>query len=94
MSRLPADLPPRDIPHDLVAFAMLGGPWLVRLLFCLQLLRFISGGRKPKLDAKQIRHIKALLRDPNTCVAELARDYGVSRTTIYKHCGVVQPRHD
>ena len=53
-----------------------------------------SGGRKPKLDAKQIRHIKALLRDPNTCVAELARDYGVSRTTIYKHCGVVQPRHD
>jgi hypothetical protein len=25
---------------------------------------------------------------------ELARDYGVSRTTIYKHCGVVQPRHD
>ncbi len=43
-----------------------------------------SGGRKPKLDAKQIRHIKALLRDPKTCVAELARDY--------KHCGVVQPR--
>jgi DNA invertase Pin-like site-specific DNA recombinase len=42
-----------------------------------------SGGHKPKLDAKQIRHIKALLRDPNTCVAELARDYGVSRTTIY-----------
>ena len=52
-----------------------------------------AGGRKPKLDAKQIRHIKALLRDPKTCVAELARDYGVSRTTIYKHCGVVQPRH-
>lgn len=51
-----------------------------------------SGGRKPKLDAKQIRHIKALLRDPNTSVAELARDYGVSRTTIYKHCGVVPPK--
>lgn len=50
-----------------------------------------SGGRKPKLDAKQIRHIRALLRDPNTSVAELARDYGVSRTTIYKHCGVVSP---
>ncbi|MDU7588280.1 MAG: hypothetical protein E7K47_12975 [Acidovorax sp.] len=32
------------------------------------------------------------MRDPNTCVAELARDYGVSRTTIYKHCGVVLPR--
>lgn len=52
-----------------------------------------AGGRKPKLDAKQIHQIKALLRDPNTSVAEVARDYGVSRTTIYKHCGVVQPRH-
>lgn len=49
------------------------------------------GGRKPKLDAKQIRTIKALLCDPKTSVAELARDYGVSRTTIYKHCGVVPP---
>ena len=49
------------------------------------------GGRKPKLDAKQIRHIKTLLSDPNTSVAELAKDYGVSRTTIYKHCGVVPP---
>ena len=49
------------------------------------------GGRKRKLDAKQISHIKVLLRDPKTSVAELARDYGVSRTTIYKHCGVVQP---
>lgn len=51
-------------------------------------------GRKPKLDAKQIRHLKTLLRDPNTCVAELAQDYGVSRTTIYKHCSVVRLRHN
>lgn len=50
-----------------------------------------AGGRKPKLDAKQIRQIKVLLRDPNTSVAEVARDYGVSRTTIYKYCGVVPP---
>lgn len=50
-----------------------------------------AGGRKPKLDAKRIRQIKVLLRDPNTSVAEVARDYGVSRTTIYKHCGVVPP---
>ena len=49
------------------------------------------GGRKPKLDAKQIRQIKTLLRDRNTSVTELAKDYGVSRTTIYKHCGVVSP---
>lgn len=50
------------------------------------------GGRPPKLNEKQVRTIKALLRDPDTCVAAVARDYGVSRTTIYKHCGVVQPR--
>lgn len=43
------------------------------------------GGRKPKLDAKQIRQIKTLLGDPKTSVADLSRDYGVSRTTIYKH---------
>ncbi|MAG65164.1 MAG: recombinase [Pseudomonadales bacterium] len=50
-----------------------------------------AGGRKPKLDDKQVRQIKLLLRDPNTSVAEVARDYGVSRTTIYKYCGVVPP---
>lgn len=53
-----------------------------------------AGGRKPKLDAKQINQIRLLLSDPNACVAELARDYGVSRTTIYKHCGVVHPRSE
>lgn len=53
-----------------------------------------AGGRKPKLNAKQIRQIKVLLRDPSTRVAEVAQDYGVSRTTIYKYCGVVKPRHD
>ena len=47
------------------------------------------GGRKPKLDAKQIQRINVLLGDPAVRVADLARDYGVSRTTIYKHCGVV-----
>ena len=51
------------------------------------------GGRKPKLDEQQIREIKALLRDPDILVADVARRYGVSRTTIYKHCGVVQPRN-
>lgn len=52
-----------------------------------------AGGRKPKLDEKQVREIRALLRDPDIQVADVARRYGVSRTTIYKHCGVVQPRH-
>ena len=49
------------------------------------------GGRKPKLDDQQVHEIKALLRDPDIQVADVARRYGVSRTTIYKHCGVVPP---
>ena len=53
-----------------------------------------NGGRPAALSDKQIRTIKSLLRDPTTCVAEVARDYGVSRTTIYKHCGVIQPQHN
>ncbi len=52
-----------------------------------------SGGRKPKLDEKQVREIKALLRDPEIQVADVARRYGVSRTTLYKHVGVVAPRN-
>lgn len=51
-----------------------------------------SGGRKPKLDDQQVREIKVLLRDPDMKVAEVARRYGVSRTTLYKHVGVITPR--
>ena len=39
-----------------------------------------------------MREIKALLRDPDIQVADVARRYGVSRTTLYKHVGVVSPR--
>ncbi len=49
------------------------------------------GGRSSKLNDKQISTIRSMLRDPATCVAKVARDYGVSRTTIYKHCGVIVP---
>lgn len=49
-------------------------------------------GRKPKLGEKQVREIKALLRDPAIQVADVARRYGVSRTTLYKRVGVVAPR--
>ncbi|MDH5858650.1 recombinase family protein [Lampropedia aestuarii] len=51
-----------------------------------------SGGRKPKLDDKQVREIKTLLRDPGIQVADVARRYGVSRTTLYKYVGVITPR--
>ena len=51
-----------------------------------------AGGRRPKLDEQQVREIKVLLRDPGIQVADVARRYGVSRTTLYKHVGVVAPR--
>ena len=38
----PTNLPPRDIPADLVAFALIGGPWLARAYFCLRLLAFVA----------------------------------------------------
>jgi DNA invertase Pin-like site-specific DNA recombinase len=49
------------------------------------------GGRKPSLDAKQIREIKAMLKDPDVIVGDVAKRYGVARSTIYKHLGVVKP---
>lgn len=51
-----------------------------------------AGGRRPKLDEQQVREIKVLLRDPGIHVADVARRYGVSRTTLYKHVGVIAPR--
>ena len=49
------------------------------------------GGRKLKLSDKQIREIKALLSDPAAQVTEVAKRYGVSRVTLYKRVGVVNP---
>lgn len=50
------------------------------------------GGRKPKLNEKQIREIKTLLTDPVAQVQDIAKRYGVSRTTLYKRVGVVHPQ--
>ncbi|PRA81769.1 recombinase [Ochrobactrum sp. MYb29] len=55
--------------------------------------RRLSGGRKPILNDRQVREIKALLRDPAIPVCDVAKKYGVSRTTLYKHIGVVHPRN-
>ncbi len=49
-----------------------------------------AGGRKPKLDEKQVREIKALMRDPTIPVSTIAKRYKVSRTTIYKVAPVRQ----
>jgi DNA invertase Pin-like site-specific DNA recombinase len=43
-----------------------------------------AGGRKPKLDTRQIKEIKQLMSDPSIPVSHIAERYQVSRTTIYK----------
>ncbi len=49
-----------------------------------------AGGRKPKLDDKQVREIRRLMPDPTIPVSQIAKSYKVSRTTIYKVAPVRQ----
>ena len=50
-----------------------------------------TGGRKPKLDEQQKREIRTLLNDPTLQVDQIARRYGVSRMTLYRHVGAATP---
>ncbi|MCR9499360.1 recombinase family protein [Vibrio vulnificus] len=50
-----------------------------------------KGGRKPKLAPRDIREIKVLLKDPSIPVSDVAKRFGVSRTTIYNSVGVIKP---
>lgn len=47
-----------------------------------------SGGRKPALDDKQVREVKALMRDPSVNVSNVALRYKISRATLYKYAGM------
>ena len=38
-----------------------------------------------KLGPKELREIRALLRDPDVTVSSVAKRYGVSRVTLYAH---------
>lgn len=49
------------------------------------------GGRKPKIGDKERNEIAILLANPRMTVKDVAARYGVSRTTIYKHCPVSEP---
>jgi transposase-like protein len=42
------------------------------------------GGHKPSLNDKQKSEIRAMLKDPDISVTDIADRYGVSRTTLYK----------
>lgn len=43
-----------------------------------------KGGRRPKLSKDDLRDAKALLRDPEISVAEVAKRLGVSPATLYR----------
>ncbi len=53
-----------------------------------------QGGRPPKLEVREIREIRQLLKNPRVRVTDVAKRYGVSRSTIYKHAGTVVPERD
>jgi hypothetical protein len=42
------------------------------------------------MGEKQVREIKALLRDPDIQISEVAHRYGISRTTLYKYAEVIK----
>jgi DNA invertase Pin-like site-specific DNA recombinase len=50
-----------------------------------------KGGRKAKLNDDQVKQIKALLKDPDIKVTDIARQYGVCRATIFNAVGPVKP---
>jgi DNA invertase Pin-like site-specific DNA recombinase len=43
-----------------------------------------KGGRPAKLTIKEIKTINALLKTANVSVAEIARRFGVARSTLYR----------
>ena len=47
-----------------------------------------KGGRKPKLNAKQIAHARKLLEDRTTTIKDVAASLGVNRATIYRTLGL------
>jgi DNA invertase Pin-like site-specific DNA recombinase len=44
-----------------------------------------KGGRPKKLQAKDVKTVRALLRTGKISVQELARRFGVSRSTLYRN---------
>jgi DNA invertase Pin-like site-specific DNA recombinase len=47
--------------------------------------RGVRLGRPPAMTPEKIRHVRALLTQPDNTVSSIARLLGVSRSTIYKH---------
>jgi DNA invertase Pin-like site-specific DNA recombinase len=46
-----------------------------------------TGGRKPKMTAAKVRLAQAAMGKPETKVADLCKELGVARQTLYRHVG-------
>jgi DNA invertase Pin-like site-specific DNA recombinase len=49
------------------------------------------GGRKPKLSEQDVKEIRVLLKDPEIRMMDVAKRYGVCRTTLFNAVGAVKP---
>lgn len=47
-----------------------------------------KGGRPPKLTAKDYKEIAVLLQNPDIAVQDVAKQYGVSRQTLYQNIDI------
>jgi DNA invertase Pin-like site-specific DNA recombinase len=52
---------------------------------CAARARGRKGGRPPALAAKDLAAAKAMLREPEISVSEIARRLGVAPSTLYRH---------
>ena len=50
-----------------------------------------KGGRKAKLNEDQIKQIRAMLKDPDIKVTDIAKQYSVCRATILNAVRPVKP---
>lgn len=52
------------------------------------------GGRRPKITEKDLDYARTLLEKPNASVSEVAALFGVTRQTLYRRLGAIQPKGD
>lgn len=50
-----------------------------------------TGGRRPKLSSDQLAMVRTLLKGGELTVTQVARQFNVSVSTLYRRVGIVQP---
>jgi DNA invertase Pin-like site-specific DNA recombinase len=67
-----------ECPADIIGIRTLAGLQAAKA-------RGRLGGRPPALQAKDLAVAKAMLKDPEITVLEVARRLGVAASTLYRH---------